>query len=69
MEDDLLELPLHGRYCGHNLDDLPHLLVSMYNILIIGFYTDENSDKDTYIDRGFLGKYNFMDACEYGVVV
>lgn len=62
-DTDVLDNPLHGRYCGNNLENLPHLLISMSNVFILGFYTD---NKDS--DKGFLGVYTFIDAgmfCAY----
>ena len=56
-DEDLLDVPLHGRYCGHDMESLPHLLVSMHNIFIIGFYTDK-----IRTEKGFLGTYEFTDA-------
>ena len=58
-DENLLDVPLHGRYCGNNLEDLPHLLISMYQVLIIGFYTDDEDQ-----EAGFQGTYDFIDACE-----
>ena len=59
-DDSLLEAELHGRYCGYSVDDLPHLLISMYELLILILYTDGSSN-----DAGFLARYSFIDACEY----
>ncbi len=56
-DQDLLDIPLHGRYCGNDEESLPHLLVSMHNIFIIGFYTDS-----IHNEKGFLGTYEFTDA-------
>ena len=56
---NLLDVPLHGRYCGSNPEQLPHLLISMHNVLILGFYSD-GKDGDT----GFRANYSFIDDCE-----
>ena len=60
LDDDPLEVPLHGRYCGSMPEQLPHLLISMHNIFILGFYTDDEES-----DKGFLANYSFIDDCEY----
>lgn len=59
-KDDLLDVHLHGRYCGGDPDKRPHLLVSMRNIFIISFNTDS---KQTL--RGFRGEYKFISASAY----
>ena len=56
---DMLEIPLHGRYCGTEVDALPHLLISMYRNFFVGFYTDGTRD-----ERGFRAEYSFIDACK-----
>ena len=58
--EDLLDVPLHGRYCGGDLDLLPRLLISMHNIFIVGFYSDHQKE-----ERGFLAEYTFIDGCKY----
>ena len=58
--EDLLDVPLHGRYCGSELDHLPRLFVSMYHVFVIAFYTDRHKE-----DRGFSAEYSFVDGCEY----
>ena len=58
-DENLLDVPLHGRYCGNDLENLPHLLISMYHVIIIGFYTDQDGQ-----EAGFSGTYEFIDACE-----
>ena len=58
-DDDLLEIPLHGRYCGNDVDELPHLLISMNNIFIVGFFSDLDANS-----KGFLAEYRFIDACK-----
>jgi len=57
---DLLDVPLHGRYCGTGMDLLPRLLISMHNIFILGFYTDHQKE-----ERGFLAEYTFINGCKY----
>ncbi|ELU17589.1 hypothetical protein CAPTEDRAFT_178835 [Capitella teleta] len=54
--ESLLDVPLHGRYCGSEPEELPHLLVSMHNNFILGFYSDA---KD--VDYGFSANYSFID--------
>ena len=57
--EDLLDVPLHGRYCGDNIAQLPGLLVSMYSVFVVGFYTDHHKE-----ERGFEAEYTFVDGCE-----
>ncbi|ESN94339.1 hypothetical protein HELRODRAFT_164165 [Helobdella robusta] len=57
---DLLDIPLHGRFCGSGLDLLPNILISMHNALIIGFYTDHIKE-----EKGFLAEYSFIDDSLY----
>ena len=59
-EEDLLDVPLHGRYCGNDLDILPHLLISMGQLLVVGFYTDDGKS-----EKGFNAEYSFIDASVY----
>ena len=56
-DEDLLDVPLHGRYCGSDMELIPHLFISMNSFFVLGFYTDA---KET--DRGFQGEYAFIDA-------
>jgi len=56
---DLLEVPLHGRYCGNSVAQLPGLLVSMYSVFVVGFYSDQHKE-----DKGFEAEYNFVDGCQ-----
>jgi len=56
---DLLDVPLHGRYCGDNVAQLPSLLVSMYSVFVVGFYTDHRKE-----ERGFQAEFTFVDGCE-----
>jgi len=56
---NLLNVPLHGRYCGLDIDRLPKRLVSMTNILVIGFFSD-SSDQMTG-RGGFRIAYQFID--------
>jgi len=59
---DLLSVPLHGRYCGSDTDKLPTVgrnrLISMTNILVVGFYTMSTVDTDV---KGFKANYSFID--------
>ena len=59
VDADLLDQLLHGRYCGNDLSTLPHLLISMHNVLIVGFDTDERVTRE-----GFYVEYEFIDACK-----
>ncbi|CAH1798343.1 unnamed protein product [Owenia fusiformis] len=59
-DEDLLDAKLQGRYCGDEKDKLPHLLVSMSNILVISFFTD-----NTRTEKGFYGKYTFISNAAY----
>lgn len=60
---NILDAPLDGRFCGSNPDDLPYLLVSMYNVLIIGFYAEQKRlDNPRDVGLGFRGFYQFKDA-------
>ena len=56
-QQELLDVPLHGRYCGNDLDVLPHLIISMYNVLVAGFYTDDERE-----EKGFKAEYAFIDG-------
>ena len=58
-QEDVLDIPLHGRYCGNDMENLPSLLISMGNLLILGFYTNENKN-----EKGFQGYYEFIDGGE-----
>ena len=62
-DDDLLELPLHGRYCGSDMENIPKLLISMYNHLIVSFKSDDSKE-----DRGFRAEYSFIDDCKYNFI-
>ena len=58
---NLLNVPLHGRYCGSEPEELPHLLVSMYSNFILGFYSDSKG-----VDHeGFNASYSFIDDGNY----
>jgi len=60
-DDDLLTVPLHGRYCGSDAEKLPERLISMTNIMVVGFYTSSNDHTDV---KGFSANYSFIDDCE-----
>ncbi|KAH3730549.1 cubilin-like isoform X2 [Dreissena polymorpha] len=58
INDPLLEAPMLGRFCGDNMqDDLPQLIISTKNIILIIFFSD--SDKG---DEGFEASFEFIDA-------
>jgi hypothetical protein len=56
---DLLDVPLHGRYCGSDISLLPYRFVSMHHVFVVGFYTDHQKD-----ERGFSAEYSFVDGCK-----
>ena len=60
--DDLLRVPLHGRYCGSDTEKLPERLISMTKIMVVGFYTSGNTDTEV---KGFSANYSFIDDCEW----
>jgi len=60
--DDLLSVPLHGRYCGSDREKLPARLISMTRMLVVGFYSVSTVDTDV---KGFLANYTFIDDCKY----
>ncbi|XP_074663096.1 cubilin-like [Tubulanus polymorphus] len=64
-DQNILDMPLQGRYCGDDLENLPSLFVSEKQTLLIGFYTDK---EDT--DKGFRGNYAFEpnDLFDMGTV-
>jgi len=55
--DDLLSVPLHGRYCGLDKEKLPTTFISMTRILVVGFYTISSVDTDV---KGFRANYSFI---------
>uniref|UniRef100_T1IVJ3 CUB domain-containing protein n=1 Tax=Strigamia maritima TaxID=126957 RepID=T1IVJ3_STRMM len=57
---DLITTPFGGRYCGRIP---PRKRISMYHVLIIGFYTD----KPTVDDFVFTGMYEFIDASRFQI--
>ena len=57
--ENLLEMPLHGRYCGMTTENLPYLLISMHHILLLGFYSDAKDE-----EKGFSATYSFIDGCK-----
>ena len=59
-DEDLLEAELTERFCGESMDNLPKLIVSTNNLLVLSFFT--NSHKG---NRGFQGSFEFFDDCEY----
>lgn len=63
--DDLLSVPLHGRYCGSDEQKLPKRLISMTNVLVLGFYTVSSKETDTESKRkGFRAHYSFIGDCK-----
>lgn len=61
--DPLLDAELLGRFCGDDMqEDLPQLIISTNNIIIIIFFSDE-----TKTDEGFEGYFEFIDACELSI--
>ena len=55
----MLDATLHGRYCGASLDEVPHMFVSLHQVLVIILYTDSS-----LTDSGFNATFNFIDACK-----
>ena len=64
-DHDILELPLQGRYCGNEMSELPHLLMSLNRTIIITF----DSDNDGKTARGFFGTYSFVSGGGYHVYI
>ena len=60
LEKDLIDVELHGRYCGGDPDKRPHLLISLQNIFIVSF----NSDAKWTL-TGFRAEFEFIDECTY----
>ncbi|XP_012946236.1 cubilin [Aplysia californica] len=55
--DDLLEAKDTGPFCGEAKEDLPDLVVSTKNILVIWFYSNHEKSRG-----GFQGKWAFINA-------
>ena len=56
-DEDLLETPFGGRFCGMIA---PRARISLYNSLVLSFYTDQTeTDGDL-----FYGTYQFINACK-----
>lgn len=55
LNQDLITTPFGGRYCGRTV---PRKRVSLYRILVFGFYTDQTSVNEQI----FRGTYEFIDA-------
>ena len=62
LEENLLEAPVLGRFCGDSLDNLPRLIISTHNIIVIIFLSDQTKN-----DAGFEGTFAFIDACKYSL--
>ncbi|XP_052810880.1 cubilin-like isoform X1 [Mya arenaria] len=63
VSEPLLEAPMLGRFCGDDMQkDLPQLIISMNNIIILNFFSD--ADKG---DEGFEGTFEFFDANIYNI--
>ncbi|XP_014770360.1 tolloid-like protein 2 isoform X3 [Octopus bimaculoides] len=60
--DSLLDASLTGRFCGDVLKNLPRLVISSRNVLMLGFYTD-----DYKADKGFSVSYEFIDGTVYDI--
>ncbi|XP_055954613.1 dorsal-ventral patterning tolloid-like protein 1 isoform X2 [Patella vulgata] len=61
-DEDLLEAELTGRFCGEATDNLPKLVVSGNNVLVLSFFTDSTKNY-----AGFCGNYEFFDASMYDI--
>ncbi|PRD27455.1 UNVERIFIED_CONTAM: Tolloid-like protein 1 [Trichonephila clavipes] len=57
---ELIRTPFGGRYCGRNR---PRNRISMYQTLVIAFYTDE----ELVTPDAFEGYYEFINASQYVV--
>ncbi|XP_045197836.2 cubilin-like isoform X2 [Mercenaria mercenaria] len=56
--DALLDAELLGRFCGDDMqEDLPQLIISTNNVIVIIFFSD-----GTKTDEGFQGYFEFIDA-------
>ncbi|XP_076304820.1 suppressor of lurcher protein 1-like isoform X2 [Tachypleus tridentatus] len=55
---ELIKTPFGGRYCGKIL---PQTRISLYQTLVISFYTDRNEITSDV----FRGTYEFVDATQY----
>ncbi|KAL5009763.1 hypothetical protein ScPMuIL_012068, partial [Solemya velum] len=62
INDNLLDAPLLGRFCGEGLEYFPKLIISTNNIIILVFYSDSNRP-----DKGFEGRFEFVDASIYDI--
>ncbi|KAL4233470.1 hypothetical protein ACF0H5_008151 [Mactra antiquata] len=63
VNDPLLDAELLGRFCGDDMqEDLPRLLISTHNVIIIIFFSDDSKS-----DAGFVGSFSFIDASVYNV--
>ncbi|XP_064628217.1 cubilin-like isoform X3 [Lineus longissimus] len=62
-EQDLLDIPLQGRYCGDQDGDEPPAMVSSGQTFIVGFFTDG----DGKTAQGFFGNYAFIDDEQYNM--
>lgn len=60
--DSLLDASLTGRFCGDLLTNLPRLVISSRNVLMLAFYTD-----DYKADKGFSVSYEFIDGTVYDI--
>ena len=60
LDESLLEAPVLGRFCGDSLHNLPKLIISTHNIIVIVFFSDNEKN-----DAGFEGAFAFIDACKY----
>ncbi|XP_055889902.1 cubilin-like isoform X3 [Biomphalaria glabrata] len=58
--ENLLEAGMTGPFCGEGKDNLPKMVVSTKNILILWFYS--NHEKSS---SGFNGTWEFIDAVPY----
>ncbi|KAL3884105.1 hypothetical protein ACJMK2_030327, partial [Sinanodonta woodiana] len=62
--DNLLDGPVLGRFCGESLEEIPKLLISVYNIITIVFFSDASKT-----DKGFQGEFEFISADPYSIGV
>lgn len=59
---DLINSPFGGRYCG---PIPPRRRISMYRAIALSFFTNKN---ETLPDL-FTGRYSFINACKYLILV
>lgn len=59
-DEDLLVTPFGGRYCDQVI---PHDRVSLYQTVVLSFYTEKESTQGAKL---FQGQYEFINAGKIG---